>query len=61
MRLLLDECVPKRLKWELRGHEAETVQDIGWAGIKNGVVLRLANGPGMTKVLQAEGATDELM
>jgi predicted nuclease of predicted toxin-antitoxin system len=44
MRLLLDECVPKRLKRELRGHEARTVQDLGWAGIKNGALLRLANG-----------------
>ena len=43
MRLLLDECVPKRLKGELLGHEARTVQDLGWAGIKNGALLRLAN------------------
>lgn len=44
MRLLLDECVPKRLKQELRGHEARTVQEQGWAGIKNGALLKLANG-----------------
>ena len=44
MRLLLDECVPKRLKRELHGHEAKTVQDMGWAGIKNGALLRLADG-----------------
>ena len=44
MRLLLDECVPKRLKRELHGHEATTVQDMGWAGIKNGELLRLADG-----------------
>ena len=44
MRLLLDECVPKRLKRELPGHEAKTVQDMGWAGIKNGALLRLADG-----------------
>ena len=44
MRLLLDECVPKRLKRELPGHDARTVQDLGWAGIKNGALLRLANG-----------------
>jgi predicted nuclease of predicted toxin-antitoxin system len=44
MRLLLDECVPSRLKRELRGHEAKTVQDMGWAGIKNGALLRLADG-----------------
>jgi predicted nuclease of predicted toxin-antitoxin system len=44
MRLLLDECVPKRLKRELLGHETKTVQDMGWAGIKNGELLSLADG-----------------
>ena len=44
MRLLLDECVPKRLKRELLGHEVQTVQDMGWAGIKNGDLLKLADG-----------------
>ena len=44
MRLLLDECVPKRLQRELHGHDAQTVQDMGWAGIKNGALLRLADG-----------------
>ena len=43
MRLLLDECVPKRLKRELLGHDAKTVQDLGWAGIKNEKLLRLAD------------------
>jgi hypothetical protein len=44
MRLLLDECVPKRLKRELRSHEVKTIQDMGWAGIKNGALLKLADG-----------------
>ena len=44
MRLLLDECVAKRLTRELPGHDARTVQDLGWAGIKNGALLKLANG-----------------
>lgn len=43
MRLLLDECVPKRLKRELLGHEVKTVQDMGWAGIKNGALLKRAD------------------
>ena len=43
MRLLLDECVPKRLKRELPTHEAKTVQDMGWAGVKNGALLALAD------------------
>ena len=44
MRLLLDECVPKRLTRELHSHETKTVQDMGWTGIKNGALLRLADG-----------------
>jgi predicted nuclease of predicted toxin-antitoxin system len=44
MRLLLDECVPKRLKRELASHEVQTVQEMGWAGIKNGALLELADG-----------------
>ena len=44
MRLLLDECVPKRLKRELPGHDIQTVQDMGWAGIRNGALLKLADG-----------------
>jgi hypothetical protein len=42
MRLLLDECVPKALRRELTGHESRTVQEMGWAGVKNGALLRLA-------------------
>ena len=44
MRLLLDECVPKRLGHELPGHEIRTVQQAGWAGVKNGALLRAAEG-----------------
>jgi len=42
MRLLLDECVPKRLRHELVGHEVCTVPEMGWSGKKNGELLRLA-------------------
>ena len=43
MRLLLDECIPKRLKRELHGYDVRTVQEMGWAGVKNGALLRLAS------------------
>ena len=39
MRLLLDECVPKRLRRELPGHEVHTVPEMGWAGRENGELL----------------------
>ncbi len=42
MRILLDECLPKRLKIFLIGHECTTAPEAGWAGIKNGKLLQLA-------------------
>jgi predicted nuclease of predicted toxin-antitoxin system len=46
MRLLLDECLPARLRRELPGHEVQTVPRAGWAGIKNGELLRLVAASG---------------
>lgn len=42
MRVLLDECVPKRLRSELSAHAVRTVAEMGWSGIKNGELLRKA-------------------
>ena len=42
MRILLDECLPKRLKRDLVGHPARTVPEMGWASKKNGELLALA-------------------
>ncbi len=44
MRILLDECLPKRLKGELAGHDARTVPEMGWASKRNGELLTLAQG-----------------
>jgi hypothetical protein len=44
MRVLLDECIPRKLKAQLVGHECRTVPEAGWAGKKNGELLRLAEG-----------------
>jgi predicted nuclease of predicted toxin-antitoxin system len=41
MRVLLDECLPARLRRNLTGHEVQTVPQAGWASIKNGKLLRL--------------------
>ena len=42
MRVLLDECVPKRLRTELTAHAVRTVAEMGWSGIKNGELLQKA-------------------
>lgn len=40
--MLLDECVPRKLRRELAEHEVLTVTERGWSGIKNGKLLALA-------------------
>lgn len=42
MRLLLDECMPRRLKKEFVGHVVEHAREAGFAGLKNGALLRAA-------------------
>ena len=42
MRVLLDENLPHDLIAELTGHDVVTVQGLGWAGTKNGDLLRRA-------------------
>jgi predicted nuclease of predicted toxin-antitoxin system len=44
MRVLLDECLPRRLKTHFPGHQVLTVPEAGWAGKKNGDLLRAASG-----------------
>lgn len=42
MKVLLDECVPRPLRRALTGHEISTIDEAGWKGLKNGVLLRQA-------------------
>jgi hypothetical protein len=42
VRVLLDECLPRRLKRDLVGHLARTVPEMGWASKRNGDLLLLA-------------------
>jgi hypothetical protein len=44
MNILLDECVPWPMHKLLTGHTCTTAQRRGWGGIKNGDLLRLAEG-----------------
>jgi hypothetical protein len=43
MRVLLDECGPRKLRSELPGHEVKTVAEMKWTGTKNGALLRRAS------------------
>ncbi len=42
MKLLLDECIDRKLAREFIGYEVQTVPQMGWAGVKNGQLLALA-------------------
>ena len=42
MKLLLDECIDRKFAKELINHDIKTVPQMGWAGIKNGKLLALA-------------------
>jgi predicted nuclease of predicted toxin-antitoxin system len=50
MRILLDECLPARLRRSLNGHEVQTVPRAGWAGIKNGTLLGLISDSGKFEI-----------
>lgn len=39
MKILLDECVPKRLKAHLQEYEVYTVRELGLGGLKNGKLM----------------------
>lgn len=45
-RVLFDESVPHDLVPMLAGHDVATVQELGWAGTRNGALLRAARGAG---------------
>ncbi|MBE9188650.1 DUF5615 family PIN-like protein [Microcoleus sp. LEGE 07076] len=54
MRILLDECVPRPLKRELTDYEVRTVVEMGWAGKKNGELLKLMMQESFTILLTAD-------
>jgi predicted nuclease of predicted toxin-antitoxin system len=42
MKVLLDECIPRKFKKSLATHECRTVPEAGFAGKTNGELLSLA-------------------
>lgn len=41
-KILLDECIDRRLAREISGHQVKTAPEMGWAGIDNGELLAKA-------------------
>ncbi len=42
MKILFDECIPRKFKNSFPDHECRTVAEEGFSGEKNGELLRLA-------------------
>ncbi len=54
MRVLLDESLPRQLARELIPHDVRTVRQQGWAGLKNGALLRAASENGFEIFVTAD-------
>jgi hypothetical protein len=54
IRVLLDESVPHDLVEHLRDFAATTVQALGWAGMKNGALLRAAREAGFAVLVTVD-------
>jgi hypothetical protein len=39
MRIPVDESLPNELRSELIGHDVQTLNELGWSGLKNGDLL----------------------
>ena len=54
MKVLLDENLAHRLRKNLGAHEVLTVSFAGWAGLKNGELLRIAEENGIEVFLTGD-------
>jgi len=54
MKVLLDECIPRKLKRSLPGHECQTVPEAGFAGKTNGELIALAEERGFEVLLTVD-------
>jgi len=43
VKILLDECLPRRLAPLLTGHDVQTVGQMNWLGLSNGKLLAAAD------------------
>jgi len=54
MRIVLDECVPRRLRREFPGHDVVTVAEMGWSGKRNGELMALLAASGYEVLLTVD-------
>ena len=54
MRVLLDECIDQRFRFQLPEHDCRTAQFAGFAGLKNGQLLDAVERQGFDVLLTAD-------
>ena len=54
MRVLIDECIPRKVQNALLGHECRTVPQAGLTGKRNGELLTLAEAAGFDVLLTVD-------
>ena len=54
MRVLLDECMPRRLTRDLADVNAMHVQEVGWQGRRNGALLAAMRAEGFTALVTVD-------
>jgi hypothetical protein len=54
MRIVLDECVPRRLRNEFPGHAVRTVVELGWSGKRNGELIALVAAAGFNVLITVD-------
>ncbi len=54
MRVLLDECVDQRLRFDFVGHECQTAAYAGFVGLKNGFLLSSAEAAGFGVIVTTD-------
>jgi len=54
VRVLLDEDLPHKLRLAILNHDVSTVAYVGWAGLKNGQLLRATEDAGFQVFVTAD-------
>ena len=58
MKILLDENLPHDLRYLLSGHEVFTVAYMGWSGMENGELLKIAGDSGFDVMLTKDSGVE---
>ena len=58
MKILLDENLPHDLRYFLSGHEVFTVAYMGWSGMENGELLKIAGDSGFDVMLTKDSGVE---